>query len=176
MTVQPVGTDRKPTHENQIMTTDDYSSDEELQWTQIVRVMQIITGALVAGVGAYFAFAVVSAEEFSDSPGLMTSIAIGVTVLAIATKLIVPGMIGSVRDARSPTDLIAIYQIRLIVGLALLEGSAFLNITIFTLEQHWWLLAATGVQVILMLASWPTRSKVEFWVRTQQEMTTLESR
>ncbi len=166
----------KPTHENQILTTDDSSPDEELQWTQFVRVMQIITGALVAGVGAYFAYAVISAEEFSDSPGLMTSIAIGLAVLAIAAKLIVPGMIGSGKDAKSPTDLIGIYQTRLIVGLALLEGSAFLNITMFTLEQHWWLLAATGVQIILMLASWPTRSKVEFWIRTQQEMATLESR
>jgi hypothetical protein len=45
------------------------------------------------------------------------------------------------------------YQVRMIVGLAMLEGAALFNTVAFLLEGHWWSLAVVGVLLAFMLAA-----------------------
>ena len=155
------------------MHEDDQKMDAE--FSQSLQIMQIILIALVGGVGAYSIVVGMTFQRavFAESLESVATIALGMAAFSIIGRLIVPGMIGSMTEKNSLAEFIALYQVRMIVGLAILEAAAFFNLVAFQLEHHWLSLAATGVLVIFMLANWPTRSKIQSWVRTQREMATL---
>lgn len=82
-------------------------------------------------------------------------------------------MIGTLKETSSTQQYLGVYQTRLITKLALLEGAAFINIVALQAEQSWWSLGTAGFVVILMIAGFPTRSKIEFWTQSQKEMSSL---
>ena len=156
------------------MDAHDYGPEMGAEWRGQLRTMQIIAGAFVAGPATYAAITVLSFEGANDSLGRMGMMALGFAAVMIVVSFIVPGTIGKVSEGGSPTALMAVCQTRLIVKLALLEGAAFFNIIALHMEHNWWSLAAAILLMILMLASFPTRSKIVFWVQTQKEMSSLD--
>ena len=140
---------------------------------QAVRVMQIIAGALVMGVVTFGLVAVFIVGAF-DEPAdgfIISAIAAAFASGAFVMHLVVPGMMtaSSRGDAAAADEssLYQIYQVRMIVGLAMLEGAAFFNIIATILEHNWWSLAIAGVLVLWMLAMFPTTTRVKHWVETQ---------
>jgi hypothetical protein len=61
-----------------------------------------------------------------------------------------------------------IYQMQLIIALAMLEGAAFLNLIACMIEHNWWSLAIAGGVVAIMAVQFPTRTRVEQWIETQR--------
>ena len=103
----------------------------------------------------------------------MGMIALAFAAVMIIARFIVPGLIGDPLALVTAGELLGLYQTRLIAGIALLEGAALLNITAFHMEHHWSSLMIAGILMLLMLSSWPTRSKIESWIRIQRELAGL---
>jgi hypothetical protein len=68
-----------------------------------------------------------------------------------------------------------IFMSRLIVGLGLLEGAAMLNLVAYMTESQVLSLVAVGILLLVMIASVPTKSKLEAWIRNQMENYNLEN-
>ncbi|QDU39419.1 hypothetical protein Mal4_37640 [Maioricimonas rarisocia] len=142
-----------------------------IQPEERIRVMQIITLAMVAGVVMFGVVAVLivgALDEPSESQ-FISLFAVGVTGLMFGLHLFVPEIVARQAAASAGSlDWYQVYQVRTIVGLALLEGAAFFNIVACILEHNWWSLAVAGGLVFWMLARFPTRSGVEQWIETQK--------
>tara|TARA_B100000029_G_scaffold350205_1_gene342616 strand:+ start:3531 stop:3941 length:411 start_codon:yes stop_codon:yes gene_type:complete len=135
--------------------------------------MQIIAVALVLGPAVFAAVVLATFQGASDSLELLGKIGLGFAAVTIVMSVIVPGMIGTLKETSSTQQFLGVYQTRLIIKLALLEGAAFINIVALQAEQSWWSLGTAGFVVILMIAGFPTRSKIEFWIQAQKEMSSL---
>lgn len=130
---------------------------------QAVRVLQIITAAMVMGVVMFAGISVLALEALSDPPDgfLLSGMAAGFAGIAFVMHLVVPAVIAK-QQARSASaeQLFGVYQTKTIIGLALLEGAAFLNIVAVMVEHNWWSLAVAGGLVFWMLAMFPTQTRV----------------
>ncbi|MGD9857932.1 MAG: hypothetical protein AB7U20_23555 [Planctomycetaceae bacterium] len=137
---------------------------------QVVRVLQIITGALVMGVVMFAAIAGLAAGALSGPPSgvIVSGVAVVLAAASFVMHLIVPPVIA--KQAGHATDtqgLYGVYQTKTIVGLAILEGAAFFNIVAAMIENNWWSLAIAGGLVFWMLALFPTQTRVAHWVEAQ---------
>lgn len=146
-----------------------------------LRVMQIIAIALMMGVLSFLGIVLVvtKGEVFGQKgPTLITSIAAVFAGMMVVAHVVVPSIIakthlrmlnGSDQTNSSPENriasLVSVYQIRLIVGLALLEGAAFFNLVALMLGKHVLSTVMTAVLLCLMLLKFPTRTKVSWWVQ-----------
>lgn len=162
-----------------------------------VRTMQVIVGALAAGVLTFVGVVLavvrggVIGGQLQQEP-LITHVAAGFAVVAAVLWGIVPGLITSrmrqaiaggnksplttklsnAAEVRDVAPLTVAYQSRLIVGAALLEGAAFFNLIVYMLEQQPLSLVAAGVLLLIMLTQIPTVSRLEAWV--ESELSTIE--
>ena len=60
-------------------------------------------------------------------------------------------------------------QVSQIVGYALLEGTAFLGIIAYLVEDHVLALAVTGFCLLLMITTFPTRDRLNQWLDQQMD-------
>ncbi len=148
---------------------------------QQIRVMQIVAGALIMGVVMFGAVAaVVVGGDHADDPGLLTWIAVGFGVNQLVLRTIIPTAIakssvqkiaGELQDDDvSRNRLVGIYQTQMIIGMALLEGGAFLGLVAYIAQKHVFALGVAGVLAAVMAATFPARMRVEGWMRRQLDM------
>jgi hypothetical protein len=156
--------------------------------------MQIIAGAMIAGVAVFGIIA--AAQGLSQPPDpeqmpLVSYFGAALTFFLIAAAAIAPSMIARASrqkpmsgrsDARAAKqseerDLpsYGTYQTMLIVRLALLEGAAFVNLVAVLNEHQWWSLALAGLLLLIMVVCFPTRGRIEAFVRQQRELAELEA-
>jgi hypothetical protein len=88
-----------------------------------------------------------------------------------------PGQTAASRQgvAGLPEDMasyVGLYQTKTIVGIALLEGAAFLAIVAFMLEGNWIALALGICLAAMILFSFPSAPRVANWIRQQQRIAT----
>jgi len=147
---------------------------------QNVRTMQIIIGALTAGV-LTFAGVAVALRASGPAPAgrdmaVVSYIAVGfgaVILVVHAVMMAVQG--GAIRrrladQGLTPAGLAGLYTARLIVGAALLEGAALFLLMAYLLDSQWWTLAVGLVFAGLIPAlHFPTRERVDRWVEAQRE-------
>ena len=139
-----------------------------------VRTMQIIAAGLVIGV-VFFAIIVVAIGGL-DQPTAGNTLAMmgaGIAGLMFVTHLVVPGIVaksaaGQLQGKIDTEQWAGIYQMKLIIGMAMLEGAAFFNLVACMTEHNWWSMAVAGGLVLFMLIQFPNRSRVEQWMETQQ--------
>ena len=155
------------------METHDHGPKLGPEWRGHLRTMQIIAMALVLGPAVFAAVVLATFQGASDSLELLGKIGLGVAAVTVVMSVIVPGMIGTLKETSSTQQYLGVYQTRLITKLALLEGAAFINIVALVAEQSWWSLGTAGFVVILMIAGFPNQSKSEFWMQAQKEMSSL---
>jgi hypothetical protein len=147
--------------------------------------MRIISAALISGVIVFLVVVlfVIKSDPKPGSP-LLTYMGLVFGALALVFAFIVPGLIGgSIKQAlvdgkrvdlpgqfkASPEvgiigNLLFLFQTRLIIGHAILEGAAFFNLVAYMLERQDVSLAIVGLLVGAMLVKFPTRGKVESWL------------
>jgi hypothetical protein len=150
--------------------------------TPAVRAMQIIAGALVMGVlaaGVVFIFMTFGKKQPIPNP-FLTYLAAGWGAIAIVLSFVVPGVMGGNMRRNSNASpplssgnvppvgpLVGRYQTLLIIRLAMLEGAAFFAIFAYFLEANLISLGVAGVLLLVMLASFPTVSRVENWIEDE---------
>lgn len=142
---------------------------------QRVLVMQIIAASLVMGVLIFAGVVVFVLKGLEDEPtGEIVSMMAGVmAIVSFSAHLIIPQIVANkaVAAAGGKLDvqsMCGIYQTKMIVGLALLEGAAFFNLIAVFIEHRPWPLAIAGGLVIWMLARFPTANSVREWIESQQ--------
>jgi hypothetical protein len=155
-----------------------------------VSLMQIIAGAMIAGVVAFTLIAVVMVRGNGgaglappeDRP-ILTFLAIGLlcvnvplslvlpdtilrrTIHAIAAGALTPKWANPEPDTRTPDDrLLAARQTGMIISLALLEGVGFLAGMAYLLEGQLYALGVVVVAVVLMAWHFPTQTGVQNWL------------
>jgi hypothetical protein len=64
----------------------------------------------------------------------------------------------------------ALYQTRMIILAALLEGSTFFQLIAYLTEGEKSNLVLAGILVLGLLLLFPTRNRIERWIRTQEEL------
>jgi uncharacterized membrane protein YbhN (UPF0104 family) len=145
-----------------------------------VRVMQIVIGALLIGVAVFAGIALFLRQQRNNPPPATPTVsymALGFAVATFAARLVVlPSIERGARKTpalQAGTDLnrwLNLYQTRMIVGAALLEGPAFFALAAYLIEGTPW---AFGLAVLLWLAmAWlhfPTRDRVAAWIAEQQD-------
>jgi len=133
--------------------------------------MQIIAAALPLGVIVFALVAVVGIGALAQPPSGNIVSLVGVTFAAGAfvAHLVLPNLIApraATAQQHLPDELkpYGVYQLRMILKLALLEGAAFLNVVAAMIEHNWWSLGIAGLLVGWMLTTFPTQGRVERWI------------
>jgi hypothetical protein len=115
-------------------------------------------------------------------PPLVSAVAWGFGILDLLVYLFVSRQVAVAARQRltradadgSPSEWLSVYQSRLIIQLALLEGATFFFLIAYLLEGLPFNLAGAGVLFLGMLMQFPTRSGVENWIAKQRELTRQE--
>jgi hypothetical protein len=154
-----------------------------------IRSLQIIAAVLPAGVLIFLAVVFFLVEQRGPNapqdPPVVSIMAIGCFVVAVALRFVVPGvMVGAFRrqlakgtwppaSATMPpglTDqdkLLGLYQTQMVVGAALLEGTGFFGCIAYLLQGWATSAAIAGASVLIMLATFPTTQRVRNWLESQ---------
>jgi len=153
-----------------------------------LRAMQIIAAALIVGVLMFggLAMYMVFAERQGQLPEgqlpVISLLALAMLVVNTPLAFFLPGVVArnglrqmaatprAAADAQDDTiRLLTLRQTVMIIGLALLEGAAFLGLVAFLVEGQTFALAVAGVVVILMLIQFPTEARVRSWIDFQAQ-------
>jgi hypothetical protein len=157
-----------------------------------VRTMQIIDAALVMGLLSFLLIVTVILPGKPVALGvlpLLTLIALGFAAAMIVVRVIVVNIvtiagrrrIGPPDATGRPTagardgtteQLLALYQTRMIVGAACLEGPAFFLLITYMTEHSPWSLAAAIVLILGIAAHFPTQQRIADFV--QQQISQME--
>jgi Short C-terminal domain len=167
--------------------------DEALAPQQL-RGVQIIASALLMGVVAFLALVLVhvfvqnNGQGLAPPGGLPILSLLAVAMLAVCAPLAfvipriqtqsalrqiisgswqLPPGFDPMLFATSGAKLMAVRHSTLILGLALLEGPAFLACIAYLLEAQAFALGLIGVAIALMLYKFPTESRVRTWLERQ---------
>lgn len=146
------------------------TGDEEKSIRGMLQTTRIIVFALVAGVFS-FGFVVLSTKGLPPlilnlNHGPLSLIAIVGAAMSLVMSFVVPKMLGKVMplnqtpEVSSPKNaplLLALQQIQTetIIGCAILEGAAFLNLTVAMIEPNLLHLVVAAVVWLFLVARFP---------------------
>lgn len=172
-----------------------FTEEERALLAQATRTMQVIVGALAAGiVSLLIVVLAISFGRAAPPPEMpmLTYMALALFPVAILVATLFPGVVlrsqrqgilnGSPKLEASATgfstripaggDIVAPYiggyQTAVILRSAILEGAAFFALVVYLLDGLWWSLAAAAVLLLYILAGMPTRSRAEEAVKREQ--------
>ena len=139
--------------------------------TKVGLISRIIAGALIMGVVTFacVAFFVAKGEPV-ESP-MLALIGAGMAVMSVVVRFIVPTIIvnaGKARlkeaaDADQMSQLAGLYQTKMIIGIAVLEGAAFFNLVAYISEKQFWTYGVVAFLVGVMAISFPSQGQFESW-------------
>lgn len=155
-----------------------------------VRVLQIIVAAITLGPLVFLGvvFSIPPKPEAAADKTLLTYLGCGLAAAAVVARLLIPPLVAT-RFRRqiaagtwpppdqaanlhaTPMDdagkLCALYTIRTIVAIAILEGAAFFLVTAYQIERNLLALGIAGVLIVTIALHLPTRARVATWVEGQ---------
>lgn len=154
-----------------------------------IRPMQIIVAALAMGVVVFLAVVLMMGPRNAGGP-LFLYLGIAFAAMAFAAWIIVPSIMavksrraiaaGRVAaaavpmnvppDASDVAQLAGVFQMRLILGCALLEGAAFMNLAMYLMHGDVISLMIAGMLLATLVTQFPTLRRLEFWVEQQLEI------
>jgi hypothetical protein len=162
-----------------------FNADQQSFFRSILLNTRIISAALLSGV-ICFLIVVVFVIPGGAKNGLLlnTYAAFGIGLIALVISHIIPPLVGSgikralaagkqvqlpAQFKASPEvgpagNLLFLFQTRLIIGLAILEGAAFYNLVAYMLERQQMNLVMVGLLMAAMLVKFPTHSELEKWL------------
>ncbi len=174
----------------------DPTLDLDAQADVQVRLCKIIAGALIGGVTMFLAMVVslrvgggkgfLAAEPWNIAPPRAIISLIGLAMAAMMMTMapivarLVTASLRAKMVAGKPVDpqatgtgrqgeLRLLYQMRMIIVLAMIEGATFFNLIAFLLEGKLPNLIAALVLIALMVVRFPTRGSVEAFVDDQSD-------
>jgi hypothetical protein len=151
--------------------------------TPHVRTLQVIHAALVGGVFAFLMFVLWQGLRPAEDEGAFPLTPAAFAAVSVVMSFVVPSIVrrSSLAALRGNSEitaesLVAAFQTGHIVGMAMLEGAAFL--TCFTLTGGLggaprWFVAVPVALIMIMLIRFPRVASVADWVSTAREELTL---
>jgi hypothetical protein len=146
-----------------------------------IRLLQIISAALMMGVLSFLLVVLLVTEGEvlgRHNPSLITVIAAGIGLLTILIHFVLPTMITGAQlkslrgsgwnqldDAARTERIMGVHRTQHIIGLAVLEGAAFLNLIALMIGHSMFSTVMVVLLLSLMLAKFPTETKVSWWVQ-----------
>jgi F0F1-type ATP synthase membrane subunit c/vacuolar-type H+-ATPase subunit K len=166
-----------------------------------LRVLRIVVVALCVGVLTALGILTWMRSRQPPPPPfpgqpLLSWIGLAFAVLAVVGSQVVPGMLARSGRQRIARELAAsgstatlsvpgeavrdprwwgLYQTKMIVGCALLEGAAFYQAIAFLLEGEQWTAALAVALLVGIALHFPTRPGVEQWIEAQAEQARSEA-
>jgi len=153
--------------------------------------MTVIWLALIMGVVTFGM--IVTFIGLKEEPGkglpVITYLGTGLAALMLVLRMIIPNMIArnqftqAMQEAREEGNqdeeqmlgtFYQIFMVRMIIGLALLEGAAMINLVAVMVENQKLAFIPVAILLLVMIASMPTKSKLDGWIRNQMENYNLE--
>jgi hypothetical protein len=140
---------------------------------------QIIVIGLMMGVLIFAGIAITSTPEANwNPPQFLTWFGLGFVGLLVVARSVVLGMVTGQQiqqvflreEPELDVALAPVYLNRVVIGGALLEAPAFLNLVLFMVTHHWLNVIAAGVMLVLLAITFPSQLKFEEWVdRVQRD-------
>jgi hypothetical protein len=132
-----------------------------------LKATQIIALALMAGVistSAIMTFVVNNSVVGVSLAGNKVSLIMaGITVL----NMLLLAVVARWKVPRRPgVRLHEVWQRRMVIRFALLEGTALLNAVAGIIERQWWTFVIFGVVFVLMCVLFPTRTRFNWFLET----------
>ncbi|WP_339731282.1 hypothetical protein [uncultured Gimesia sp.] len=158
---------------------------------QRLMMMTVIWLALIMGVVTFgIVVGIIGLKDAADG-GLpvITYIGMGMAALMLVLRMIVPNLVarnqfhqtmqaaqaeGNLDEKQMLGNFYQIFMVRMILGMALLEGAAMLNLVAVLIENQMLAFVPVGILLLVMIASVPTKSKLDGWIRNQMENYNLE--
>ncbi|WP_417393586.1 hypothetical protein [Gimesia sp.] len=153
--------------------------------------MTVIWLALIMGVvtfGIIVTFIGLKEEPEKGLP-VITYLGMGIAALMLVLRMVVPNLVArnqftqAMQEAQAEGNqdeeqllgtFYQIFLVRLIIGMALLEGAAMLNLFAVVIEKQKLAFIPVVILLLVMIASMPTKSKLDAWIRNQMENYNLE--
>lgn len=144
-----------------------------------LRTMPIIAQALITGVIGFLAVAWFIKSDPDPDAGtpMMTYMAAGFALINLSVRAVMMGVIPKeqiklqrqyITDSEEGRKRLAvIYQTRMIIGMALLEGSAFFAIIAWISESNDLALGVIGFILVVMIMSFPFKQRVLDWIEVK---------
>lgn len=158
-----------------IFSPTSYSQNPNSSPSQRIRAAQIICGAMVMGILIFMVIALSSpgdGKRVGAGPLPMVSmVGLGAAVVNFLLQFIIPGIVASFQInklkveavADRSADLFSIFQIRMIIRLALLEGASLFNLIGYMVERQWWTIAIVALLLTNMILCFPTLNQFDSW-------------
>jgi len=135
------------------------------------RISQIIAGALMMGVVVFACVAFFIAKGDGPPFPVISLMAIGFAAVATVMRFVMPAIIVNGGKAQlkqaaadeKPMVLAGLYQTKIIVVMAVLEGAAFFNLVAYMMEQQFWSYGAVAFLLGVMAISFPSQGQFESW-------------
>lgn len=152
--------------------------------------MQIITVAMATGVLVFAGVVIVLFQnddpQEKDFQPLITYAAAAFGIVALLSATVVPRLVGAntrrnfvagnlpqMKNQMPPAEtgevglLVAMYQVQLIIGVAILEGAAFFNVSANMLEGQTISLVMAALLLVAIFFKFPTRGSIENWINDE---------
>jgi len=132
-------------------------------------VLTIILLALIIGQVVFAGIILFAMDGWGrPSTGIwMSAIAVAFAMQMFAMAVFVPTFIvkTGVKNANGDIgQLLGVYQVKMIIGGAFVEGSGLLNLVAFQLEHNKWSLAPVGAGIFFLLTMIPSSMRVTNWL------------
>lgn len=129
-------------------------------------------------------------EKPDDGLPIIVYLGMGVAALMLVLRMIIPNLVarnqfieamqraqaeGNQDEEQMLGNFYQIFTMRLILGMAMLEGAAMLNLVAVLIEQQKVAYIPVAILLLVMIASIPTKSKLDGWIRNQMENYNLEN-
>ena len=163
---------------NPYATQDEANQNVAAQVQPAVRMIQIISFALIVGPVLFGCFVLLGTDaDFKGEPSVITWMAVGLSGLMMVNHFVIPRIIttatlkqlaGNGLNEQTETEkiqsIMGVFQSAHIVGFALLEGAAFFALIAWMLESTQYAVGAAVILIALMVIRFPTASRISFWV------------
>ncbi len=162
------------------------ASDSEIVLAQRLRTMQVILTALVSGASIFLVivlFLRVSGKPPNALPTpILTYVGIPLTAGTLLAHVWVPSLaiktrrrqLAQGRGAADVSPWCDLYSQQMIIGAALLEGTAFFWLISYLLEGSPWSLGIAVLCIGGMALKFPTRPRLERWIDQQLDLAQQE--
>ncbi|NOX53413.1 MAG: hypothetical protein GXP27_03045 [Planctomycetes bacterium] len=159
--------------------------------SNVIRVTQIIAGAILAGLammaGIFFAMGM---RAKPAPPSVMTYVAVGAVLVGAVMRTVLHGLVATSKvselrqsfsqrpiadDEELKFALAGAYQAGTIAGFAVIEGAGFFAWILYVMHPSWMGLAAAIFALLVMIVTFPSRSRILNWIEEQAENLRLES-
>ncbi len=144
---------------------------QQVSPANVVRINQIIIGAMLAGLVCFGGVALTSQNK-PNSESILTIMAAGLALMQILMWFVIPGMIVKTQlkamkdlsEADRMPRLARVFQAQKIIGAALLEGAGLFNWVAYMIDRQAITLGVVGTLMVLLASMFPTQGQYESWV------------